>query len=231
MSSTKPSHELAVPGHLPDPVLIIVMGPASCGKSTVGQGVADALNLSFIDGDSLHPKSNIKKMSTGIPLTDEDRLPWLALIRSTAERFCKEQMDKSGGRLTAVQDGGIGRPGVVIACSALRKWYRDILRGSVKANPPSAEDLVESHPQNAEHAATGALKTLFVYCKGSPELLKERIAARKGHFMGSEMLASQLATLEDPSDEEGVAVTEIDGSQEEVIERAVNGIKKLLRLE
>lgn len=81
-------------------------------------------------------------MSSGTPLTDEDRLPWLALIRSTAERVCKEQSDKVEEKNRSVEDGGLGRAGVVIACSALKKWYRDILRGTVKADPSPAEDLV-----------------------------------------------------------------------------------------
>lgn len=225
---SKPQQELAVPSHLPAPVLIIVMGPASCGKSTVGQDVADHFQIPFIDGDSLHPKSNIAKMSSGTPLTDEDRLPWLALIRSTAERVCKEQSDKVEEKTRSVEDGGLGRAGVVIACSALKKWYRDILRGTVKADPPAAEDLNESHPDNAEHPATSSLKTYFVYCYGTPELLKQRIAARKGHFFGQQMLDSQLAVLEDPSGENDVTVTDIDGTREEVGERAVSGMKKLL---
>jgi gluconokinase len=81
-------------------------------------------------------------MSSGIPLTDDDRLPWLALIRSTAERVCKEEWEKHGGKMKSVDDGGIGRAGVVIACSALKKWYRDILRGDVSAIPPPIDDLV-----------------------------------------------------------------------------------------
>ena len=81
-------------------------------------------------------------MSSGIPLTDDDRLPWLALIRSTAERVCKEEWEKHGGKMKSVEEGGIGRAGVVIACSALNKWYRDILRGDVGAIPPPVDDLV-----------------------------------------------------------------------------------------
>jgi gluconokinase len=114
----------------------------SSGKSTIGNDVAESLSIPFIDGDSLHPQSNIDKMSSGIPLTDDDRLPWLALIRSTAERVCKEEWEKHGGNMKSVDDGGIGRAGVVIACSALKKWYRDILRGDVSAIPPPVDDLV-----------------------------------------------------------------------------------------
>ncbi|KAK8870114.1 hypothetical protein IAR55_000684 [Kwoniella newhampshirensis] len=279
-----PDAELTVPHEAPNPLLIIVMGPASwlvfllpvlltaCadvsltldghppsppnplrahppagslstslmiflfGKSTVGQDVAASLSLPFIDGDSLHPSSNIDKMSHGIPLTDDDRLPWLALIRSTGERVCKEEYEKCGGKFKSVKEGGLGRAGVVIACSALRKWYRDILRGEVAANPPPVNDLPPAHPTATEakqvhHPATSSLETIFVYCQGTPELLHARIAARKGHFMGAQMLASQLATLEDPVGEKGVVAVNIDGSREEVGDGAVSGVRKLLGLE
>ncbi|OCF37494.1 gluconokinase [Kwoniella heveanensis BCC8398] len=225
--------DLTVPLDEPNPVLIIVMGPASCGKSTVGSELAESLSIPFIDGDSLHPSSNIDKMSRGIPLTDEDRLPWLALIRSTAERKCKEEYEKCGGKFRGVAEGGIGRAGVVIACSALRKWYRDILRGQIEANPPSKDDLPPAHPTatsdlKVHHPATSALETYFVYCHGTPEVLEARIAARKGHFMGKQMLASQLATLEDPRGEDGVVTVEIDATPEEVGRTATEGVKKLV---
>ena len=86
---------------------IIVMGVSGSGKSTIGEKLADALDLPFLEGDSLHPKANIEKMSSGIPLQDEDRWPWL---------------DEIGARLAAAKDG------IVISCSALRKTYRDRLR-------------------------------------------------------------------------------------------------------
>ncbi|TYJ53632.1 hypothetical protein B9479_005719 [Cryptococcus floricola] len=229
--SPKPEHELTVPAHLPDPVLIVAMGPASCGKSTIGADLASALHIPFIDGDSLHPRSNVEKMSRGEALGDEDRLPWLALIRSTAERVCKEESEKEeGGKNGAGEgEGGIGRPGVVVACSALKGWYRDILRGVVAADPPPKDDLVPDHPApNAHHPATSNLKTYFVYCCGTPELLHDRIAARKGHFFGAQMLEGQLAVLEDPRGEEGVVVVDIDGTREVVGGRAVRGVRGLL---
>ncbi|KAK1927922.1 P-loop containing nucleoside triphosphate hydrolase protein [Papiliotrema laurentii] len=226
--------ELTVPPGEPRPVLLVVMGPASCGKSTIGQQVADALQLPFIDGDSLHPKSNVDKMSNGIPLTDDDRLPWLALIRSTAERNCKEQWDE--GAVKSKAQGGIGRPGIVIGCSALKKWYRDILRGHVEAIPPPTDDLPPNHDEataekKVDKPATSNLLTLFLYCHGSPELLAQRIAARKGHFMGARMLESQLATLQDPRGEEGVAWVDIDGTEEVVRERAVKNTQRLIAAE
>lgn len=84
-------------------------------------------------------------MSAGHPLNDDDRLPWLALIRSTAERICRDEWNDQGFPIKSAAEGGIGRPGVVIACSALKKWYRDILRGEVEASPPGKGDLVSLH--------------------------------------------------------------------------------------
>ena len=89
------------------PAHIVVMGVTSCGKSTVGAAIADRLGAEFLDGDSLHPQSNIDKMASGIPLDDDDRAPWLAEI----------------GRRFAASDSGL-----VIACSALKRSYRDIIR-------------------------------------------------------------------------------------------------------
>ncbi|WVQ69076.1 uncharacterized protein L199_007288 [Kwoniella botswanensis] len=240
MTDFKPPAEerpdLTIPTQEPDPVLIVVMGPASCGKSTVGTDLANALSIPFIDGDSLHPASNIQKMTNGIPLTDDDRLPWLALIRSTAERKCKEEWEKHQGDFSQFEEHGIGRAGIVIACSALKKWYRDILRGEVEARPPPEDDLPPSHsvanPEHkVSHPATTALRTYFVYCEGSPELLAQRIASRKSHFMGSSMLASQLATLEDPKGEEGVVAVDISLSPEEVAKQAVQKVRKLFGYE
>lgn len=135
--------------------------------------LADALDIPFIDGDSLHPKTNIDKMSAGTPLTDEDRLPWLALIRSTAEKVCREDwvlkqrdifgLSPTGGdgnlnrdaqdiasmaewefgegwrwkKAKTPQNMGLRRPAVIFACSALKGWYRDILRGKVKVDLPT----------------------------------------------------------------------------------------------
>ncbi|RSH85100.1 uncharacterized protein EHS24_006693 [Apiotrichum porosum] len=190
------------------PLLIVVMGPASCGKSSIGSDLANSLSIPFIDGDDLHPAANVAKMSAGIPLTDEDRLPWLQVIRSTGEKVCREQWDKSPREL-----GKLGRPAVVIPSSALKQWYRNILRGDA--------EVKDTTPPKME--------TVFVYCKGTPELLAERIAARKGHFMKPSMLASQLATLEDPSAEAGVVVVDISKSREEVSKAALDGVLGLLQ--
>ncbi|KAJ9104670.1 hypothetical protein QFC21_002168 [Naganishia friedmannii] len=248
---------LTVPSGAPRPALIIVM----------------ALSIPFIDGDSLHPKSNVAKMSVGTPLTDADRLPWLALIRSTAERVCREEwvraernyagIDASGGMEDLAGDESIAemaeyefgegwkwrnagkddehhvraslkRPAVIIACSALKKWYREILRGNVEAQPPQESDLPTPAPElsgvdNTHKAATARLDTYFVYCKGSKELLTDRISKRKGHFMGAQMLESQLATLEDPSDEPDCCIVDISKSPDECAEMAYENVLKLVK--
>lgn len=132
----------------------MVMGVSGSGKSTVGASLAATLGVEFVDGDALHPESNVAKMAAGTPLTDDDRWPWL---------------DAVGERLAASP--------VVIACSALRRVYRDRLRD----------------------AAPGIR---FVFLEGSRELLAERMGARADHFMPTALLDSQLATLEAPTPDE-----------------------------
>ncbi|KLT45285.1 cytoplasm protein [Cutaneotrichosporon oleaginosum] len=196
------------------PLLIVVMGPASCGKSTIGANLARDLGIAFIDGDALHPPANVAKMSAGNPLNDADRLPWLQIIRATGIHECRAAWEKGDGRVPDQEraEGKLGRPACVIACSALKKSYRDILRGHTETGP-------EDKP---------VMKTIFVYCNGSPELLAERIAARQGHFMKPQMLASQLATLEDPTAEPGVVDVDISATPEEVSSRALSGTRKVV---
>lgn len=131
-------------------VRVVVMGVSGSGKSTVGRAVADALGASFVDGDDLHPAANVAKMAAGIPLTDADREPWLRAV----------------GRTLADGDD----TGVVVACSALKRSYRDLIR----AEAPG---------------------TVFAELDGPRELLQERMI-RPGHFMPASLLDSQLATLE-----------------------------------
>lgn len=128
---------------------VVVMGVAGCGKSTVGAFLAAELGARFLDADSLHPQSNVAKMAAGTPLDDTDRAPWL-------------------GAVAAVFADG---ESLVVACSALKRRYRDLIRA-------------------------GGADVVFVHLVGSPELLAERIGARPGHFMPPALLASQLATLE-----------------------------------
>jgi len=133
---------------------VAVMGVSGSGKTTVGAALADALGLRFVDGDALHPVANVAKMAAGIPLDDADREPWLDAIGSVLA----------------------DRP-VVVACSALKRAYRDRLR-----------------------AAAPRLELVFL--DGDRELLAARMAARPGHFMPTSLLDSQLATLEPPTVDE-----------------------------
>ncbi|MBO1268101.1 glycosyl hydrolase [Arthrobacter sp. PO-11] len=154
------------------------MGVAGCGKSTVGAALAESIGAEFLDGDSLHPQSNIDKMASGTPLNDDDRAPWLAEIGS---RF-------------AASDTGL-----VIACSALKRSYRDIIR-------------------------SGDSSVVFVHLHGTKELLAERMNARPDHFMPASLLDSQLATLEVPHADEAALVVDIA----EPVEKIVNDVKAAL---
>ncbi|HEY2572487.1 MAG TPA: gluconokinase, partial [Verrucomicrobiaceae bacterium] len=136
---------------------IVVMGVSGCGKSLIGSLLAQRLGGTFEDADDLHPPANKEKMSRGIPLQDEDRWPWYRIIR----RRIIEQ--RATGQV------------LVVACSALKKAYRDKL-----CEDDAPEVLV------------------FVYLKGSRELIGRRIGARQGHFMPAALLDSQFAALEEP---------------------------------
>ncbi len=140
------------------------MGPAGSGKTTVGELLAAQLKWEFADADNFHSPANIKKMSRGIPLTDEDRIPWLHSIREAMLQWESQ------------------RRNIVLACSALKRSYRDLLQ--INSN------------------------VKLVYLKGSYELLRERLRARKGHYAGEQILAGQFADLEEPGD----AIT-IDAAQ------------------
>jgi len=134
---------------------IVVMGVSGCGKSTVGRALAVALAWEYVEGDDLHPPANVAKMSAGIPLDDADRAPWLAAVAQAIADLI-----------------GRGRR-VVVACSALKHAYRQVL-----APDP------------------GPVR--FVYLRGRLEVLRERMETRSGHFMKEALLKSQLETLEEP---------------------------------
>ena len=167
--------------------------------------------MPFIDGDDLHPKANVDKMASGQPLTDEDRDPWLETIRIKAEHMTTEQHLCPASESTT-------RAGVVVACSALKKSYRDILRGKMKSKKYVPEHL---EPLNV-------LPTYFVFLKGERDVLVERMNKRNGHFMKVTMLDSQLQTLESPESEGDVVVISIEDTFEVQVKLAREGLSKLV---
>ena len=160
-------------------VPIVVMGVSGSGKSAAGSQLAAALGRPFIDADDLHPAANKLKMAQGIPLTDEDRWGWL---------------DTVGERL------GVAEP-VVVACSALRRVYRDRLRAAA----PDA---------------------LFVHLHGSRELLAQRMGHRVHEFMPVTLLDSQLATLEPLQPDERGVVVDVTPPLPQVVEHILTALKK-----
>lgn len=160
---------------------IVVMGVSGCGKSTVGEKLAVALAARFIDGDSLHPEANKNLMAAGIPLNDENRWPWLD---SVAEALAESAGSASAGT------------GTVVACSALKRSYRDRI-------------------------LSGAQNTFFIHLAGSRELLAERMSSRGSHFMPLSLLDSQLATLEPLVSDEPGATFDIALPMETIVEQAI----------
>ncbi|MDY8108064.1 gluconokinase [Fulvimarina sp. 2208YS6-2-32] len=155
------------------------MGVSGCGKSTIGLAVAKQLDLDFVDGDTLHPPHNIAKMARGEPLDDHDRAPWLEQV---------------GGRLA--------EPGVLVACSSLKRAYRDLIRA--KAGGP----------------------VTFLFLAGGRETLLARMSVRPGHFMPASLLDSQLATLEPPGAGEDVVTASIEDGPAQIVERFVEAVAR-----
>ena len=151
-------------------MVLIMMGVVGAGKTTVGRLLAGQLGWTFADADDFHSPSSIDKIRRGIPLTDDDRRPWLERLRAEIGRW--------------IADGR----NAVLACSALKQSYRREL-------------------------AAGA-DVRFVYLKGSATLIAERLRSRQGHFAGQQILASQLADLEEP---ENAVVVEIASSPQQIV--------------
>ena len=160
------------------PCALVVMGVSGSGKSTIGEKLAQRLGWSYEDGDKFHPLSNVAKMSAGQPLTDEDRWPWLQAIANEIDRVCE------------------ARGHTVIACSALKRAYRDL--------------LVHGRPD-----------VRIIYLQGTQDLIADRLALRKGHFMPPGLLASQFKTLEPPDASENPVTVSIDAPVETIVDDIV----------
>jgi gluconokinase len=164
------------------PCALIVMGVSGSGKSTIGERLAERLAWSYEDGDRFHPAGNVAKMSAGQPLTDDDRWPWLMAIADEIDRVCL------AGRHA------------VIACSALKRTYRDVLMH-------------------------GRSDVRIVFLDGAPALIADRMARRKGHFMPPGLLDSQFETLERPGPSENPVTVSIDASVDAVVDDIIRQLK------
>lgn len=158
--------------------VLIVMGVSGTGKTTIGKLLSEKLKYPFFDGDDYHPEENVKKMKAGTPLNDDDRKGWLIRLNQLALEHKKS--------------------GAVIACSALRKNYRGLLRAGM------------------------GNKIKFIFLKGSFELIKSRLENREGHFMPLVLLQSQFDTLEPPSKALSVSV---EDRPSEIVEDIVRQLK------
>lgn len=158
--------------------VIVIMGVSGAGKTAVGRLLAERLGWTFCDADDFHPASNIEKMSHNQPLTDDDRRPWLESLRQLVR--------------TSLDSGS----NAVLACSALKREYRDYL-------------LIDP-------------RVRLVYLKGSFSLIQERLSHRHGHFMPAGLLESQFEALEEPPD----AITiDITGTPDEIAGRIIEELK------
>jgi gluconokinase len=162
-------------GALKGVAALIVMGVSGSGKTTIAALLAQELGWRFEDGDWFHPKANVEKMESGTPLTDADRQPWLEAIAAWVD-----DLHKKGAR-------------GVVACSALKRRYREVL------------------------ARAGHEVVRFVYLKGDKALIARRITARHGHFMPPTLLESQFAALEEPSPDEHAIVVSVAGTPREIV--------------
>jgi len=156
-------------------MMIIIFGVSGAGKTTVGKLLARELGWRFIEADDFHPAANIEKMRSGHPLTDEDRWPWLEQLR--------QQIAPS---LSAGENA-------VLACSALKRAYRDRLRVSETVK--------------------------FVFLRGDYALLEKQLCSRHGDFMNVNLLQSQFDDLEEPQPDENVVTVELGRTPEEIVER------------
>ncbi|NRA21983.1 MAG: gluconokinase [Oceanospirillaceae bacterium] len=160
---------------------IVVMGVAGCGKSTIGRNLAEYLDLDFLEGDDFHTPENVSLMTAGVPLNDNNRAPWLALLNQTmSERIAQQQ-------------------GFVLACSALKKSYRQILINNIN-------------------------NIKFVYLRSSRAEIHSRMAARENHFMAMSLIDSQFEALEEPDQAENLITVSINNPVQQLVDQIVQAL-------
>lgn len=164
------------------PIFIVIMGVSGCGKTTIAERVAEAIDGMFLEGDAFHPPANKAKMGSGIPLTDEDRWPWFDRLIHAANAVLETNSSP------------------VLACSALKQRYRDY--------------LFESFPDHR-----------LVYLKGSFELIKARMDARRHEYMTSTLLKSQFDILEEPAPGRDVLILPIEQDPDSIVEAVVHWLE------
>ncbi|XP_035514696.1 probable gluconokinase isoform X1 [Morone saxatilis] len=167
-----------------DRMIYIIMGVSGCGKSTLGALLSEKLGWPMHEGDDFHPQENIEKMSRGEPLTDQDRFPWLLKLHEVIER---ERCSGSDA---------------LVVCSALKRLYRQILLYGSKA-------LSSSSGLDEDVLPPSCPDVFFLFLHGDYDLLHQRMVARRGHYMGANLLRSQFDVLEPPLDEENVLPLDI----------------------
>lgn len=155
--------------------VVILMGVSGSGKTTISQALAARTGFAERDGDDYHSAANIEKMKAGIPLTDDDRLPWLHAIAEAINNYANSNTP------------------VIIACSALKRSYRDIL-------------------------VHGRKDVRIVYLKGPADLIAQRLTQRGGHFMPPKLLDSQIDALEPPQPDEHILTVDIDAPVERIVD-------------
>jgi gluconokinase len=163
-------------------MIVVLAGVSGSGKTTVGEVLASRLAWPFTDGDALHPAANIAKMRAGVPLTDKDRWPWLEAVAAVLDE-----------RIAAGQSA-------VVACSALKRSYRDML-------------------------LAGRPAVRMVFLDADRDLLAARLAARHGHFFRADLLDSQLGDLENPQPAERILVLPAVGTPEQVAQEITSRLQ------